>query len=109
MHYRLILLLLALVPHATLHASGIRGHIRAEDGLALGFATIFVRQTGTGAVSNEGGFYEIKLQPGTYDVVYQYLEYETHMRTAELTSDYATIDITMKLQITAQSSMTVEA
>jgi len=109
MHYRLILLLLALVPHATLHASGIRGHIRAEDGQALGFATIFVRQTGTGAVSNEEGFYEIKLQPGTYDVVYQYLGYETQMRTVEVTSDYATIDITMKLQITVLRPVTVEA
>lgn len=109
MHIRLILLLLAFVPQMTLHASGIRGYINTEDGQPLGFATIFVRQTGTGAVSNEEGFYEINLSPGSYEIVYQYLGYETQVRIVDVASDYVTINITLRSQTTVLKPVTVEA
>lgn len=109
MYTRLILLLLALIPELTLHASGIRGHIHSEDGEPLGFATIFVRQTGTGAVSNEEGFYEINLPSGSYEIVYQYVGYETQVRTVELSRDFVTINVALKPQVTLLKPVTVEA
>ena len=60
-------------------ASGIRGTIRSEDG-ALAYATIFVKQTGTGTTTNENGRYELTLPAGNYEIVYQYLGYETQVR-----------------------------
>src|SRR5690606_40783152 len=73
------------------------------------FATIFVQQTGTGTVSNEEGSYEFKLPSGTYEIVYQYLGYETQVRTVDVADDYVTINITMKVQTTVLRPVTVEA
>jgi len=109
MHIRLTLLFLAFVSQVTLYAQGIRGIIRTEDGQPLGFATIFVQQTGTGTVSNEEGSYEFKLPSGTYEIVYQYLGCETQVRTVDVADDYVTINITMKVQTTVLRPVTVEA
>jgi len=48
-------------------AQGVRGKISDESGGPLSFATIFVAQTGSGAVSNAQGAYEIRLAAGRDD------------------------------------------
>src|SRR5690606_40231898 len=96
-------------PAPRLHASSIREHLHSKDGEPLGFATIFVRQTGTGAVSNEEGFYEINLPSGSYEIVYQYVGYETQVRTVELSRDFVTINVALKPQVTLLKPVTVEA
>ncbi len=58
-------------------ASGIQGFVKDNSGTPLPFATIFVKETGTGTVTNEEGYYEINLQPGNYNLVYQYLGFES--------------------------------
>ena len=59
------------------YAGGIKGQIINDEGLPLAYATIFVKQTGSGGVSGMDGNYEVTLAPGTYDITYQYLGYET--------------------------------
>ena len=57
--------------------NGIKGQITDPDGQPLGFATIFVSNSGTGVITNEEGFYELFLSKGTHNVVYQYLGFKT--------------------------------
>ncbi len=73
-----LFLLIFLFPILNLSAqNGIKGQITDPDGQPLGFATIFVSNTGAGAVTNEEGFYEIVLSKGTHNVVFQYLGLKT--------------------------------
>lgn len=73
-----LFLLIFLIPIFSLNAqNGIKGQITDPNGQPLGFATIFVTNTGAGAVSNEEGFYEIVLSKGTHNVVFQYLGLKT--------------------------------
>src|SRR5690606_40590290 len=65
--------------------------------------------TGTGAVSNEEGFYEINLPSGSYEIVYQYVGYETQVRTVELSRDSPPINVTIKPQVTLLKPVTVQA
>lgn len=93
----------------SLFAGGIRGTIRAEDGNILAYATIFVKQTGTGTTTNENGYYELTLSPGRYEIVYQYLGYETQVRAVDISDSFVTIDVILKTQVTILQTVTVKA
>ena len=87
----------------------IKGTIRSEDGNVLSYATIFVKQTGTGTTTNENGYYELTLPPGRYDIAYQYLGYETQVRQIEITDTFVEENITLKTQVTVLQTVTVRA
>ena len=91
------------------YAGGIRGNLRAEDGTPLAYATIFVRQTGTGAASDLNGNYEVILPPGRYDVLFQYLGYEAVSRSVEVGNDFVTIDLRLKPQVVVLQTVTIKA
>jgi len=114
LRYRLSLLLLTISLHfipTTLlgYAGGIRGHVRSESGEPLAFTTIFVKQTGSGTTTNENGSYEILLPPGTYDIVYQFLGYETQVKQVEVNAPFVTVDVVLKTQITMLETVTVKS
>lgn len=90
-------------------AGGIKGSIKGEDGSALAYATIYVRQTETGAVSDLDGKYSVALKPGTYDVVWQYLGYESVARKVEVSAEWTVIDITLKTHSITLPAATVKA
>lgn len=101
----LFLLLLPLLSFS----GGIRGIIKDEKGEPLAYATIFVKQTGSGTATNVDGQYELQLSPGSYEIVYQFLGYQSVVRQVEVTADYISIDITLTAQATVLQTVTVKA
>lgn len=81
-----------------LSASGIRGTIRDAQGLPLAFASVFVNETGAGAVSNAEGYYELRLEPGKYTLVFQFLGYKSVVKEIELGSRFQELDVTLEAQ-----------
>lgn len=92
----------------TAWASGIRGVVKGDEG-PLAYASIFVKQTGTGSVTDLEGRYEVQLPPGRYDVYFQYLGYETVSRAVEVGTDYTEINITLKVQVVVLRDVVVKA
>ena len=110
MIYRLPLLFIVLLCCAfRLSASGLRGTVKADDGTPLGFTTIYVKQLGTGTTTNADGFYELTIPPGDYDVVFQYLGYETQEKKVTIGDGFAELNITMKSQVIILQNVTVRA
>src|SRR5688500_7035204 len=103
------LILLVLTTTSIIHASGVRGFVKDENGEPLAFTTIFVKQTGSGTTTNVNGNYEIILAPGKYDLVYQYLGYETVERSLEITTGFIEVNIILKSQTTVLQTVTVKA
>ena len=101
-----LLLALTALPAA---GGGLRGTIKGDDGNPLAFATIYVRQTESGAVSDPDGKYEVVLTPGKYDIVFHYLGYETQTRTIDVGDDFITMNIVMKAQVIQLQAVTVKA
>lgn len=91
------------------HAGGIRGIIKGDDVGPLAYASIFVKQTGTGSATDMEGHYEVQLKPGRYDVVFQYLGYESVNRTIEVADDYIEINLTLKTQVIMLQNVIVKA
>ncbi len=102
----LILLLLTTLP---VLATGVHGTVTGEDGRPLAYATIFVKQTGTGAMTDLQGKYDINLPAGRYDLNFQFLGYETASRSVEVATDPVLLDIVLKTQVMVLPSVTVHA
>lgn len=97
--YRIwMLLTLQVLICQTLSAGGVRGFIKNEKREPLAYATIFIHETGTGTVTNEDGYYEINLPPGSYEFVYQFLGYETVVRKIGVGSDFVSEDVILRQQ-----------
>src|SRR6478735_1647437 len=90
-------------------AGGVKGIIKGDDGAALAFATIYVKQTGSGAVTDMEGHYEIALPAGHYDILYHYLGFETASRSVDITDSFVVIDLTLKTQVVQLQTVTIKA
>ena len=107
--HSLLSLAIMLITFWTSHAGGIRGNVKDEKGEPLAFTTIFVKQTGSGTTTNVDGNYEIALPPGRYDLVFQFLGFETVTRQVEIQADYAEVNVVLKTQVTMLQTVTVKA
>lgn len=96
--FKLLTLLLLVFSTQDIYSQsgGIEGLITSQDGEKLGYATIYIRNIKTGTTSNDVGFYHFKLAPGKYDVVFQYLGYQTQVIFVEIGAEMHKIDISLK-------------
>jgi hypothetical protein len=92
-----------------LHAGGVRGSIKDEKGEALAYATIFVKQTGSGTATNVDGNYELSLAPGSYELVFQYLGYQTVVKQVEISNEFIVLNVTLAAQATMLQTVTVKS
>ena len=88
--------LLLLVSLGT-QAGIVRGRITDPQAEALPFANIAVRGSATSTASNEQGRYQLRLEAGTYELVYQYVGFRPRMETVRVAGgDTATVlDVTL--------------
>lgn len=97
-HPRFSIFILFTVFTSALCAQGIRGTVKSDDGKPLAFATIYVKQVGTGTTTNVEGYFEIMLPQGEYDMVFQFLGHETQERKIMVESGTGDLSIVLKTQ-----------
>ncbi|MGC1243189.1 MAG: DUF5686 family protein [Chryseosolibacter sp.] len=105
----ILMTLLFTVSAARGQERGINGVISDEKGTPLSYATIFVKQLGTGTTANVDGFYEILLSPGQYELVFQHLGRKTAVRVVQVKQEISRVDITLAPQEIMLQSVTVNA
>lgn len=96
---RLVLAFLLFLFSVTLVGQGIKGSIKDENSQALPFASIYIKELGTGTSANLDGDFELPLQNGTYLVTFQYMGYTTIERTVTIAGSYEALSIVLKPQI----------
>lgn len=94
---------------AIAQSGGVRGIISDENGQPLSFATIFVKQTGTGTTANGEGIFEIPLSPGRYELVFQHLGRKSEVKVVEVTDHFTELNIALIPQEILLESVTVNA
>jgi hypothetical protein len=105
--YCTIFLLLFFSASAFTQTSGVKGIISADDGTPLSFATIFVKQMGTGTTANIDGYYEIHLKPGRYDLVFQHLGRKSEVRVIQINDGFQQLNITLLIEDIVLKEVTV--
>ncbi len=81
---------------ASAQHTGVKGMVLNENNEALGFATIYIRNIKTGSTANIDAFYLINLKPGNYDLVFQFLGYETIVETVSISDEFITLNVILK-------------
>ena len=79
----------------SLHSQTLKGKVVNQDGHPLPFATLFIKPSNTGTTTNDEGQYIIPLAPGDYQVVVQYLGFETQVATVAMGSNDKQLDFTL--------------
>jgi len=79
-------------------SQGIRGNIRDAEGQTLPYASIYIKQTESGTSANEDGYFELKLSPGQYDLVFQHVGYAPLTQQVNVDNDFTTFNITLEDQ-----------
>ncbi|UXX80003.1 DUF5686 and carboxypeptidase regulatory-like domain-containing protein [Reichenbachiella carrageenanivorans] len=102
------LLLLLLSSYAS-RSQGIKGTIRSANGESLPYATIYVRNLETGTTSNDQGYFEYPLPTGKYDLVFQYLGYQSVVQYVEVTKGFAEVNIRLEPQTIVLKDVEVRA
>jgi Family of unknown function (DUF5686)/CarboxypepD_reg-like domain len=102
-------LFLFLLLSSYAYSGGIRGIIKGDDGVVLPFASIYIKQTSAGAATDLQGHYELSLAPGQYDVLFQYLGYETQQRKIEIGNDFIEIHVVLKTQVVVLQNVIIKA
>lgn len=90
---------LVLVFCGQLNAQGIKGNIQDIEGNPLPFASIYVKQAGTGTSSNLEGDYELPLRPGAYDVSFQFMGFASEQHRIQVGSGFTVLNIKLKPQV----------
>ena len=93
-----LITIIALFSNNLLFAGGISGRVTGPGGTPLSYATIFVQQTGSGTTTNEEGYYEIRLEPGNYTIIYQFLGYRSEAREASIGQQFQRLDVSLQEQ-----------
>ncbi len=91
-------LLFLAIANISAFAGGVKGYITDTNGKKLEYATIFVYETGTGTTTNVEGYYEIRLDPGNYTLIFQYLGYETVVKKVAVGDLMKDLNIELKEQ-----------
>ena len=104
-----LLIILAIFFAYSSFGQGIKGTVKSEDGKPLPYATIFVKQLGTGTTTNVEGHYDILCVAGEYDLVFQFLGYETQEKKATVTQGVIELNVVLKNQAIVLRSAIINA
>ena len=96
---RLTTLTLMLLLPLGLLAQGIKGTIKDNEGNPMPFASIYVKEIGTGTSSNLEGNYELPLKSGSYQVTFQFMGFASQVKKIDVGGDYIQLDIVLVPQV----------
>lgn len=94
----LFLIFLSILFSPFAHAQGIRGLITDENGEPMPYASIYIKEKGTGTSSNSNGYYELRLPPGSYEITFQFVGYATQVRKVQIANEFITLNLSLKPQ-----------
>jgi hypothetical protein len=77
-------------------ATGVKGRVYNETGEPLAYAAIYVKESGSGTTANSEGYYELRLAPGQYTLIFQFLGYQPQSQQVTITNNFLSLDIELK-------------
>lgn len=106
----LLLLALVLLTWSGLDAQVITGRMSNEFNEPLPYANVYVQQLQTGTVSDDEGFYELRLDvEGEYNLVFSSLGYESQSERVLLMGDTAWVNVQLNTSAVELAEIVVSA
>lgn len=76
----------------------IKGTVTDNNGKILPFASIFIKENNKGTNANSEGKYSLKLEPGQYTLVCQYVGYKKEERKVTVTNEDLELNFILSIQ-----------
>ena len=96
MKKNLLLLLLSCIAYSNSFATKIHGKLTDESGEVLPFASVYIKGTSIGTTSNIEGLYSLQLDPGDYELVFQYIGFDSKTENISLGEEDLELNVTLK-------------
>lgn len=90
-YFAAILLLFPLFSFAQ-----ITGVVRDENGEPLAYASVYIRNSTNGTAANAAGKFKLNVEPGNYDVVFQYIGYKQHIESVKVGGKSIVLNVRME-------------
>ncbi|MFD1873502.1 DUF5686 and carboxypeptidase regulatory-like domain-containing protein [Hymenobacter bucti] len=91
------LLLLGLLAATEVQAGVIKGKVSGAGGEGLAFANVAVRGSAASTGSNDQGQYQLRLEAGSYQLVFQYVGYRPRTETVRVPAGDSTVVLNVAL------------
>lgn len=104
-----LLLLSLFLATTTLLSAQVRGTITDTKGEPLPFASVYVKGTSVGTTSNAEGEYELELQPGTYDLTFQFIGFQNRTESIRVGSRAVELNVELQKQAIDLAEVVVQA
>lgn len=88
---------------------GIKGKITDADNQAVAYANIYVPALKTGTTSNIDGLFELKLPKGEWEILFQYIGYQSARQKVYIDSEFKELAIVLQPQNVKLSEIKVLA
>ena len=91
-------------------ATLVKGTVKDEQGLPLFHVAVFVPGTNLGTHTNENGEYQLNLKPGNYELNFNFIGYETVVKSLKITQDKTLfLDVSLKVNSNEMPMLVVNA
>jgi hypothetical protein len=104
----LFTLFLLLTAHLFAQETTISGKITDDNGKAVSFATVYIKNTTKGVSANSEGEYNLNLKPGQYEVQYKAVGYKQESRKIDLRTSQS-INIVLKTELYELKEVAIHA
>ncbi|SFQ47907.1 CarboxypepD_reg-like domain-containing protein [Parafilimonas terrae] len=91
-----ILPLLFIFFSTTAFAARITGTIKDDKGNALPYASVSIKEKGSGTTANQQGYYSLELAPGDYTIIVQYVGFARQEKKVHITGTGMQLDFELK-------------
>lgn len=93
----------------TMSSAQISGKITDKNGEALSFSSVYIQGTSKGTTSNFEGDYFLDIEPGTYNVIFQYVGYKQLVKTVEMADEVIRLDVSLEEESVTLKEVVVKA
>ncbi|MGV3585678.1 MAG: DUF5686 and carboxypeptidase regulatory-like domain-containing protein [Adhaeribacter sp.] len=107
--FKYILLFLFCIVSLVGQATVLKGRVTDENGEALPFATLYIKNTTIGTATNEQGYYQINLEPGSYQIVFQYVGYRAKTEIIEISDTEVVRNVSLQLDVFSLKEVEIKA
>ncbi len=90
-------------------ATTVSGTVTDEQGNAVPYVNVYIKELYKGASTNTAGFYSIHVQPGSYTLVFKFLGYKTETRNIVLTDEPLQVNCTLHPEKFELGTVTISA
>jgi len=90
-------------------ATDLHGTVSDSSGSPLPYATLYINNTTNGTTTNQEGYYQFDLMPGTYQIAFQYVGFKKIIKTVTIGTFDVRLDVVLENEVLQLDEVIISA